>query len=142
MRRNKVIDGKVYTSRWPVNSISLVAADFNTINYIQQDIANHYNDWMSRAGLDCKLVDHHIGMIHVGTSQRFVRGKQHMLVDFIDPCDWVTVMLWYMGQDPFLGHYFSKEIPNPKTHEKAIVNKDYLRMTLKDQGLWRRKPKA
>ena len=50
-------------------------------------------------------------------------------------------MLWYMGQDPFLGHDFNKDIPNPKTQEKAAVDKDYSRMTLKDQGLWRRKPR-
>ena len=141
LRKNKEIGDKVYTTRWSVNSRALVAGDFHTINYIQQDIAKNYNVWMNRYVLDYKLVDHHIGMIQVNTSQCFVKGKQHILIDFIDPCDGVTVMLWYMGQDPFFGHDYNKDISNPKTWEKADKEKDYSRMTLKDQGLWKRKPR-
>ena len=78
-------------------------------------------------------------MITINTSQCFVRGKPTLIIDFIDACDGVTSMLWYMDQDPFAGHNFKEDIPNPKTREKALTNKEYEERTLKECGLWKQK---
>ena len=69
--------------------------------------------------LEYKLMPHHIKMLRIGTSQRYIKGKVHVLFDFIDPCDQVTSLLWYQGHDPFEHHHFSQGIPNPRTREKA-----------------------
>ena len=79
-RKHKVISDKVFTTRWAINSSSLVAGDDDTIPYIQGEIANAYNKHMEEAGLDYKLQLHHVSLIRIGTSQRFIKGKVHVLL--------------------------------------------------------------
>ena len=79
-------------------------------------------------------------MIRIGTSQKFIKGKVHVLFDFIDPCDRVSSLLWYQGHDPFEHHDFSLGIPNPKTRAKATSNPEYAKYTFKKGGLWTVKP--
>ena len=90
---------------------------------------------MDEAGLDYKLQQHHIKLIRIGTTQRFLKGKVHVVFDFLDPCDRVTSLLWYQGQDPFAGHDFSLGIPNPRTRAKASSNPECAKCTLKEGGL-------
>ena len=141
-RRNE-IDSSITTQRWSINNRDLAAGESNSLAYIQNDIVNKYNDHLDRNGLlrQYELKEHHIPMININTSQRFVRGKPTLIVDFIDPCDGVTSILWYMDHDPFAGHNFKEEIPNPKTREKATTNKEYEVRTLNECGLWKRKPR-
>ena len=73
--------------------------------------------------------------LRIGTSQKFIKGKVHVLFDFIDPCDRVASLLWYQDHDPFEHHDFSQEIPNPRTREKASTNNEYAKLTLKEHGL-------
>ena len=75
-------------------------------------------------------------MIRIGTSQKFVKGKVHVIFYFLDPCDRVSSLLWYQGTDPFRNHDFSQAIPNPKTRAKITSNSEYAKYTLKDKGLW------
>ena len=126
-RRNcKEKNDKIFTSRWAINSSSLMAGDDDTISYIQGEIVNAYNEQMDDAELECKLQLHHVSLIIIGTLQRFIKGKVHVLFDFIDPCDRVTSLLWYEDQG----------IPNPRTHEKAKTNPEYAQLTLREHGLW------
>ena len=96
---------------------------------------------MEMEGLEFKLQTHHIRMIRIGTTQKIVKGKVHVIFDFLDPCDRVSSLLWYQGQDPFESHDFSQAIPNPKTRAKITSNPEYSKSTLKDRGLWTVKPR-
>ena len=62
-------------------------------------------------------------------------------MDFIDPCDRISCLLWYQGIDPFKDHDFSLPIPNPRTREKASTNPAYAEHTLAEKGLWLAKPR-
>ena len=83
LRKNKVISDKVFTTRWAINSSSLVAGYEDTIQYIQSEIANGYNKHMDEANSDYKLQLHHVSQIRIGTTQRFIKGKLHVLMDFL-----------------------------------------------------------
>ena len=131
-----MISDKEFTTRCTINSSSLVAGDEDTLQYIQGEIANAYNDHMEEANLDYKLQLHHVSQIIIGTSQRSINGKVHVLIDFLDPCDQVTSLLWYQDQDPFASHDISQDIPNPRTRYKAKTNAEYAKLTLKEHGLW------
>ena len=140
-RTNKVINSKISTQRWAINSSSLLAGDETSMSYIQEAIANSYNQHMEEAGLKYKLQKHHVKIIRIGTTQRFLKGKTHVVFDFLDPCNRVTSLLWYQGQDPFAAHDFSQAIPNPRTRDKANSNPEYAKCNLKDGGLWTVKPR-
>ena len=71
-------------------------------------------------GLNYLLKEHHRLLIRIGTNQHFIKGKLHILMDFVDPCDRVSTLLWYEDREPFYRHDFKQSIPNPATQTKAF----------------------
>ena len=141
-RSNKDIPDEVKTQRWTVNSLEL-GGDEDTFNYIQNCIVNSYNEHCDEAGKDrFKLQQHHIGMIKISTTKRFFKGKPYILMDFLDPCDRISSLLWYSGLDPFKDHDFSLDIPNPRTRGKAREIPAYAEFTLATKGLWNVKARS
>ena len=141
-RNNKEIPDEVKTQRWTVNSLEL-GGDEETYQYIQQAIVNSYNEHCEEAGMDkYQLQQHHIGMIRITPTKRFIKGKPHILMDFLDPCDRITSMLWYSGIDPFKDYDFSFDIPNPRTRRKALENPAYAEYTIGVKGLWNAKARS
>ena len=88
------------------------------------------------------LQQHHIGMIKINPTKRFFKGKPHILMDFLDPCDRITSMFWYPGIDPFKDHDFSLDIPNPRTRKKAEEIPAYADYTIGAKGLWNIKARS
>ena len=141
-KKNIEIPDLICTQRWAVSS-SALAGDEESIFYIQNEVVNYYNDHMERMGLEqFQLQQHHIRMIRINTSQKFVKGKPQVLFDFLDPCDRLSCLLWYQGTDPFRDHDFSLAIPNQKTRAKIASNAEYAKYTLEDKGLWTVKPRT
>ena len=96
---------------------------------------------MDKMGIEeFKLQQHHIGMIRINTSQRFVKGKPQILFDFLDLCDQLSCLLWYHGTDPFRNHDFNLAIPNRRTRAKIASNilwkrKGYGQLNLGQEGM-------
>ena len=62
-------------------------------------------------------------------------------MDFVDTCDRVSTLLWYEERDPFDRHDFKQAIPNLATQTKSSSDLEYVKMTIKEQGLWTALPK-
>ena len=84
---------------------------------------------MDETNLDYNLQLHHVSQIRIGTLQRFIKGKVHVLMDSLDPCAWVTSLLWSQDWDLFAYHDFSQDIPNLRTHDKAKTSTEYAKLT-------------
>ena len=81
-------------------------------------------------------------MIRITPSKIAFKGDTHIILEFIDPCDSVAQMFYKPGVDPFEKHNFRREIPNPKTRNKADTDSNYKTCSLKESGLWKKdKPK-
>ena len=71
-------------------------------------------------------MSHRLELAHL---QRF-NGNVHVLMEFLDQCDWVTSLLWYQGQDPFAHHDFFQNNSKPRTCNKAKTSAKYAKLTL------------
>ena len=58
-------------------------------------------------------------------------------MEFLDPCDMITKIKYYVDTDPFQNHDFEAPIPNPFTREVAEENEEYSTRTLEEGGLWK-----
>ena len=94
-RRNKDIPESIHTQRWAISS-SALAGDEESI-FMSKMRVNFYTEHMESEGLEFKLHRHHIRMIRISTSQKFVKGKQHVIFDFLNPCDRVSSLLFMRG---------------------------------------------
>ena len=92
---------------------------------------------MERNKLTYKLESFHGNMLRIEPKTRHVHSQAHILIEFTDPCDRVSKLIFYENHDPFAFHDFTKEIPNPKTRDYAETNLSYKKCTLKEYGLYR-----
>ena len=76
-------------------------------------------------------------MLRIEPKTRHLKGKVHIVIEFVDPCDKVSKLTLYENNNPFASHDFSNEIPNPKTREYALSNTSYKKCTRKEYGLHR-----
>ena len=88
------IPGTIHNQRWTISS-SQLRGDDESIFYIQNTIVNNYNYHMDEENLEYRLQNHYIRMIRIGSSQKFLKGKAHVVFDVLDPYDSVTSQLWY-----------------------------------------------
>ena len=128
---------KVYVNRWTISSSELIAGHDDAINFYQESIINNYNHHMVHNQLSYKLQNFHGPLLRIEPKTHYIRGKANILIEFTDPCDRVSKLIFYENHDPFAFHDFTKEIPNPKTREYAETNISYQKCTLKEYGLYR-----
>ena len=128
---------KVYTNRWTISSNDLVAGSMDAFKHYQDCIIGYYNEHMNANNLPYKLESFHGNMLRIEPKTRHLKGKVHIVIEFVDPCDKVSKLTFYENNDPFAGHDFSNKIPNPKTREHASSNTNYKKCTLKEYGLHR-----
>ena len=74
--------------------------------------------------------------IRIKIIRKVVRGKVTVNMEFLDPCDMITQIRYYVDKNPFHNHNFAEKIPNPHTREIAEENEDYMDRTLEDWGMW------
>ena len=82
------------------------------------------------------LKSYHAKIIRINVVKVPYKEDDHIVIEFLDPCDGVTQMYFKPGTDPFGQHDFLEDIPNPTTRARAETDATYKQCTLKDYGLW------
>ena len=126
--------------RWSISSSDLSAGtDKDFIYAIQEQIADFYNDHITKDTLDSSFVlkDFQVKMIKITPTKVSYKDDTHVCLEFIDPCDGVTQMYFKPGNDPFANHDFRQPIPNPTTRTRAETDAMYKQCTLKDSEMWK-----
>ena len=70
-------------------------------------------------------------MLRIEPKTRHLKGKVHIVIEFVDPCDKVSKLTFYENNDPFASHDFSNKIPNPKTPWRNMASTDKLKCNKK-----------
>ena len=108
---------EVKTIRWSITSTQLSAGNTDYIYDIQFQIVECYNQAIKTKINNPKLMllEHHAKMIRITVAKMPFKGKEQIVIEFIDPCDMVAQMYFKPGSDPFDKHDFQDPIPNPST---------------------------
>ena len=93
----------VKTIRWSISSTQLSAGKNYYIHDIQCQIVYYYNKDI-RAKLNnpqLMLQEHHTNMIKITVDKMHFKGKEQIVIEFIDHCDMVSQMYFKPGSSPF-----------------------------------------
>ena len=86
---------------------------------IQADIMEKYNAGVEWLDSKYKSSEEKARKIRIKIIGRVVKGRVTVTMEFLDPCDMITQIRYYVDTDPFQNLDFSNPIPNPFTREKA-----------------------
>ena len=134
-KRNDSSRNNIHTVRWTITSNDLgVGKDKDFFQAIQDQIVEYYNTHITnKLGDSTKILkEYHARMIRITPSKISFKGDTHIVLEFIDPCDCMAQMFYKPGSDPFEKYDFMKDIPNPKTRNKAETDSNYKACTLKE----------
>ena len=97
----------------------MLDGDEEEVYRIQCDIVHQYNRKVDLLDPKYALLEEHVRKIKIKAIKKVNRGTIQILLEFVDPCDMITKINYYLETDILVNHTFTEPIPNPYTWEIA-----------------------